>query len=76
MTIRPSTALLAVALAASAAACATGTSNTYGSGSSTGTIQVRDSITGTPGAVAFTVTVGAVTKAIAKGGVISFSGLA
>lgn len=76
MTIRPSTALLAVALAASAAACATGTSNTYGSGGSTGAIQVRDSITGTPGAVAFTVTVGAVTKAIAKGGVISFSGLA
>ena len=76
MTFRSSAVRLAVTLAAAVAACTNGTSNTYGSGGSTGAIQVRDSVTGTPGAVAFTVTVGTVTKAIATGGVVSFSGLA
>lgn len=67
---------LAFAVACSGAlACSTGTSNTYGSGGSTGAIQVKDSVTGSPTGVAFTVNVDTATKAIAKGGVVSFTGL-
>ena len=76
MTVRPSAAFLAAMLAAIAAACATGTSNTYGSGGSTGAIQVHDSVTGTPSGVAFTVSVNASTKSIVQGGNASFTGLA
>ena len=67
---------LVCALIASIAACATGPGNTYGSGGSTGNIQVKDSVTGSPGSnVAFTVSINATTKPLAKGGVASFLNL-
>ncbi|MGB7212275.1 MAG: hypothetical protein WBC97_06550 [Gemmatimonadales bacterium] len=56
-------------------ACSTDPSNSYGSGGSTGSIQVRDSVTGTPSGVAFTISVGSVTKPIATNGVVSFTGV-
>lgn len=68
---------LALAIALSGGlACSTDPSNHYGSGGSTRSIQVRDSVIGSPSGIAFTVNVDTLTKPIAKGGVVSFTGLA
>ena len=76
MTVPTRTALAAVALAVAAAACSSSPSNQYGAGGSTGSIQVHDSVTGTPSGTAFTLSVGTATKSISANGVMSFTGLA
>lgn len=65
-----------VLLALAAAGCSTDPGNSYGSGGSTGAIQVRDSMLGS-GAhpPEFQVSAGGVTKSLPLDGVASFTGL-
>ena len=59
-----------------AAGCSTSPGNTYGSGGTTGAVQVRDSLIGVKGDTsAFTISIGAQTKPVVQNGVVSFTDL-
>ena len=77
MIAAPRLALGLALLAIAGAGCSTDPGNNYGSGGTSGTIQVRDSMIGSKGDLTdFTITIESQTKPVAQNGIVAFGGLA